>query len=100
MKIIWADLAKVDVKEIYDYYCIVASKRIAVSIVAKLLATTKKLVKHKEIGRIEENINLQGQGYRFLVVGYYKIVYRIIDPKTILIATVFDCRQNPDKLEF
>jgi plasmid stabilization system protein ParE len=56
------------------------------------------LVKHKELGKVEENNNVSGGGFRFLVSGNYKIVYRIIDSKSILIASVFDCRQNPEKM--
>jgi len=98
MNIIWSDLAKDDIREIYNYYKVTASKRVAESIVENILLATKKLAKHKEIGKIEENKSVEGRGYRFLVSGVYKIVYRCVDSKTILIASVFDCRQNPDKL--
>ena len=37
--------------------------------------------------------------YRYLVSGNYKIVYRVIQKeKTVLIAAVFDTRQDPDDL--
>ena|ERR1700679_1761521 len=98
MKIIWSVSAKEDVHEIYTYYKATASFLIAKSIKAKIFSKTSLLSKHKEMGRMEENKNVLNKGYRFLVSGNYKIVYRIIDENSILIASVFDCRQNPDKM--
>jgi toxin ParE1/3/4 len=98
MKIIWSVSAKEDVHEIYTYYKVTASLLIAKSIKAKIFSKTSLLIKHKEMGRIEENKNVVNKGYRFLVSGNYKIVYRVIDENNILIASVFDCRQNPDKM--
>ena len=98
MKIIWSVSAKEDVHEIYTYHKVVTNLLIAKSIKAKIFSETRLLIKHKGMGRIEENKNVVNRGYRFLVSGNYKIVYRVIDEKSILIAAVFDCRQNPDKM--
>ena len=98
MKIIWSEQAIEEVKEVYLYYKTVANIKVAKKIISEIFYATRTIKKHTEIGRKEENKNVAGMGYRFLVSGNYKIVYRIIDLKTIFIATVFDCRQNTDKL--
>jgi len=36
--------------------------------------------------------------YRYLVEGNYKIIYRIKD-ESIVVDSVFDCRQNPVKMK-
>ncbi len=38
------------------------------------------------------------QQHRFLVSGYYKIIYRF-ENDTVYIRAVFDTRQDPDKLK-
>ena len=98
MNIIWSFQAKEEIREIYIYYKSVANSKVAKKMLSEIFTTARALKKHKEIGKIEENKNVSEKGYRFLVSGNYKIVYRIIDSKSIFIATIFDCRQNPDKL--
>ncbi len=98
MKIIWSVSAKKDIYEIYTYYKTTAGISIAKSIKTKIFSKTQLLIKHKELGRVEDNKNIISKGYRFLISDNYKIVYRVVDEKSILIAAVFDCRQNPDKM--
>jgi len=98
MKIIWSTSAKEDLHEIYTYYKVVASVKIAKSIISNIYSKTRALIKHSKIGKIEENENVSGRGYRFLISDNYKIIYQIVDSKSIRIAAIFDCRQNPDKM--
>lgn len=52
------------------------------------------------MGQVEDYPIVAGRGFRYLVEKDYKIVYKIyLEEKTILIATVFDTRQNPTKLK-
>jgi len=57
-----------------------------------------KLQESPQIGRKEELLVDRKFEYRFLVVENYKIIYWIED-NYIKIATVFDCRQNPEKIK-
>ena len=51
------------------------------------------------MGQEENNPKVAGKGFRYLVEGNYKIVYKYFsDKKEILIVTVFDTRQNPKKM--
>ena len=98
MKLLWSNSAKEDIREIYLFYKISATLKIAKKIKASIFSKTKILRKYPEMGKTEENKNVTGKGYRFIVSGNYKIVYRIFDSELILISAVFDCRQNPDKM--
>lgn len=99
MKILWTDTAKVNVKEIYDYYQEVAGNKVAQSIKSKIIKKPLTLKSYPEIGQEEDNPKVAGKGFRYLVEGDYKIVYKYSpEKKEILIATVFDTRQNPTKM--
>lgn len=100
MRIIWSNTAKADVKEIYSYYREVASLKVAQSIRIAIVEKPRLLTKQPEIGQEEENPIVAGRGFRYLVEGNYKIVYKVFaERKEVLIATVFDTRQNPTKLK-
>ena len=99
MRILWSDLAKAQLNEIYRYYKEVAGVKVARSIKNKIIKKPSLLIKQPEMGQLEDNPMVAYRGYRYLVEGNYKIVYKIYDEdKGILISTVFDTRQNPTKL--
>ena len=100
MRIVWSDLAKVQLKEIYGYYKEVAGVKVAQSIKNKIIKKPRLLSKHPEIGQVEDNPMVKNRGFRYMVEGNYKIVYKVYnEEKEILISTVFDTRQNPTKLK-
>jgi toxin ParE1/3/4 len=49
------------------------------------------------MGQIEENLVSLGLDHRYLVEGKYKIIY-FIKENVIYITDVFDCRQDPQKM--
>ena len=99
MRVIWSDTAKADVKDIYNYYKKKASLKVARSIRSKLIKKPRLLSKQPELGQEEDNPVVAGREFRYLVEGNYKIVYRVFtERQEILIATVFDARQNPNSL--
>lgn len=100
MKVIWTELAKIQLKEAYQYYKEVAGIRVAKKIKTKVFEKTSKLLNAPEIGQHEQNALVPAFGYRYLVSGNYKIIYRIDQKeKIILIASIFDTRQHPDELK-
>ena len=100
MKVIWTELAKYKLKEAFQYYKEVAGIKVANSIKEKIYGKTRKLSRHPEIGQKENNPIVVALDYRYLVSGNYKIVYRVMNTeKIILIAAIFDTRQDPDQLE-
>ena len=97
MKVIWTLPAKYRLKEIYFYYKYKASPAIAKKLVKNILQTTRTLSWHSKIGNSEKLLEHRNEEYRYLVKGNYKIIYKIIKTE-IYITDVFDCRQNPKKI--
>ena len=97
MKIIWTDFAIENLKDIFDYYSIKASKKVAHKIRKQIFESTKQLIKNPESGQIEFNLERLKQNHRYLLIGNYKIIYKISEDQ-IIIADVFDTRQNPIKM--
>ena len=97
-QIIWTNFAISELKNIYLYYRMVATDKVADKIRKSIFYSTKPLIKRPLIGAIEENLIDLKQGHRYLVVGNYKIIYRIIH-NNIYITDIFDCRQNPQKMK-
>ena len=98
IKVLWTETALNNLEEIFEYYKYKASVRIARKLVKGLVKSTLKLQKTPQIGRKEELLLDRRFEYRFLGVGNYKIIYWVED-NYIKIATVFDCRQNPEKIK-
>lgn len=98
IKVFWTETALNNLEDIFEYYKYKASVRVARKLVKGLVKSTLKLQESPEIGRKEELLSDRKFEYRFLVVGKYKIIYWI-EKNFIKIATVFDCRQNPDKIK-
>jgi plasmid stabilization system protein ParE len=97
VKILWTEGAINDLKDIFDYYKYKAGRKTALKITNAILKKPKKLKKNPEIGQKETLLSEISVDMRYLVEGNYKIVYWS-ENELIYIATVFDCRQNPDKL--
>ncbi len=97
MIVLWSDSAIEDLQEIHDYYATSANAKVADKIVNSIVDLTIGLDKNPRIGQTEELLNHKKEEIRYLVEGNYKIVY-FIDKNYVIIATVFDCRQNPKKL--
>ncbi len=72
-------------------------KKIAKQILKQILKATNQLLNNPESGQVELNLNKLNQNHRYLVVGNYKIVYRLNSNETI-INDIFDTRQNPSKM--
>ncbi len=96
-KIIWSDRAKNDLRIIYEYYnemSPLTAKNLISGIMKRIHLLKKGFV---WIGQKEPLLTKTKFEYRYLLYNNYKIIYRIIN-KTINIITIYDTRQNPDKL--
>jgi len=95
--LIWAGVAKNDLKEIIEYIAI-DSPAEALKIFKKIKQKASSLYTLPERGRIVPE--LQDQGilfYRELIVRPWRIIYRISETK-VYVLSVFDARQNVEDI--
>jgi plasmid stabilization system protein ParE len=97
MKIFWTDFASGTLTEIYEYYKKKASPIVARKIKSEIFKLTQQLKQFPYSGHVELNLQKLNKGYRYLVKGNYKIIYKEI-PEGILITDIFDTRQDPVKI--
>ena len=99
LEVYWLELAENKLEDIYGYYSIKASKRVAENLINGIVDTTIGIEKQPEIGQIEIMLKHKKQEFRYLVFKNYKIVYWInYNFNRIEIANVFDTRQDPEKI--
>ncbi len=98
MRTYWTQTALTNLEDIFEYYKLNTTLKAARKLVKEIVATTLLLQNRPKIGRKEELLQNRKIEYRFLVVRNYKIIYWTED-NYIKIATVFDTRQDPGKIE-
>jgi plasmid stabilization system protein ParE len=101
MVVRWTDVAEERLKNIFDYYFEVAGYTIAASMVSEIKDSVDNLKYMPLMDSEEPYLSGRQFVYRSLVVKkIFKIVY-FIDEKAdnIVIATIWDCRRNPLKLQ-
>ena len=97
MTIFWTDTAIESLELIFDFYTLQANKTVAKKVVKQIVESTFQLKTYPKSGQKEDLLKRRAIEYRYIVTGNHKIIYWI-EGKTIKIALVFDCRQNPTKL--
>lgn len=97
IRIEWSELSERQLKDIFDYYSIKASQRTAKNIINRIIDKVGILESNPFAGPKEELLIDHPEEFRYLVESNYKIVYWKRD-NIITIASVFDCRQNPDRI--
>jgi plasmid stabilization system protein ParE len=86
-------------EEVFDYYKLKANKKIASRIINGIVNQTTTLEKQPEIGQIENILENDEREFRYLVYTNYKILYYINkNTHRVVIASVFDTRQNPEMI--
>ena len=99
LEVYWLRLAENKLQDIYNYYSVKASKKIAQKLINGIVDSTLGIERQPEIGQIENALNHRKQEFRYLVFKNYKVVYWInYEFKRIEIANVFDTRQNLEKI--
>ena len=98
LRVFWTDTARFQLEDIFNYYKDKASISIAKKLVKQIIDRTIQLEKKPNSGPKEPLLSERKFEYRYLVEGNYKIIYWKQD-NYIKIATVFDCRQNPEKMK-
>ena len=96
----WTQIAEDKLDDIFYYYKLKASIKVAQNLVNGIVDTTINLNKNPKIGQREILLKDRFQEFRYLIYKNYKIIYWINENKNrIEIVNVFDCRQNPITIE-
>ena len=98
MRVVWSAWSLQQLDEIHAWYCTQASAAVADRIVEDILAVTRLLEQFPYGGQVEPWLEQQGLGHRRVVLGNYKVVYRIF-ANEVRIVDVFDSRQDPGKMK-
>jgi plasmid stabilization system protein ParE len=77
MKVIWAEFARTQLENIFDYYKEKVNSETSRRIVERLIDRTIQLETFPESGPLEPLLKGRKLKYRYLVEGNYKIIYRI-----------------------
>ncbi|MEI8048260.1 MAG: type II toxin-antitoxin system RelE/ParE family toxin [Bacteroidota bacterium] len=93
----WSLQSEKHLKQIFDYYCLEVSLKIAKKTISKIIDRVSILQNNPLAGPIEELLIQRRHKYRYLVENNYKIIYQH-DENVITIAAIFDCRQHPEKM--
>lgn len=97
MTIFWTEFARSELREIHSYYSQKANTKVANRIKSEIFRKVKMLITRPEIGQIEPNLEKTGLGFRYVVAGNFKIIYKPqID--CIFITDIFDTRRDPGKM--
>lgn len=98
--VLWSKSAEKSLDKIVEFYGLVANKKVAHHIAQKIIISSISLENYPKRCQTEPLLSHLSVEYRYLLVGHHKIIFRVIEEAgTVLIQTVFDCRQNPAKLE-
>jgi plasmid stabilization system protein ParE len=98
VKVLWSDTSLVQLQDIFDYYSFKANPSAARKIIKGIVKKSILLESNPLIGVKEPLLVDRPFEYRFIVETNYKIIYRFND-NIARIVSVFDCRQNPQKLD-
>lgn len=100
MKIFWTAFAKRELRNIYDYYKLKASPKIAQKLITEIIEQTNILDFQIKIGQKEDLLSDRKENFRYLVSKNYKIIYWFNKERNrIEIVDIFDTRQNPFKIK-
>jgi addiction module RelE/StbE family toxin len=93
INIVWTNDARQELKTIQNYY-----KQKSTQSAKNILNDILKAI--KEIRFLEQHqVDEIDTDFRRIIVKHYKIIYTI-EAQTIIIVSIFDTRQNPNKQRF
>ncbi|HPL99859.1 MAG TPA: type II toxin-antitoxin system RelE/ParE family toxin [Bacillota bacterium] len=94
----WSDTSLTQLQDIFDYYSIRASIAVAKKIIKGIVNRSILLESNPLLGVKEPLLVNRPFECRFIIESNYKIVYRFSE-NIVRIVSVFDCRQNPQKVK-
>jgi plasmid stabilization system protein ParE len=92
--ILWSEFAKIELKFILEYYNFRnKNKTFSKNLHRKIQSDITILIFNPDIGKKTDLINVRG-----LIIGNYTVIYEF-NENHIIILSVWDTRQNPDRLK-
>jgi toxin ParE1/3/4 len=98
MKLVYTEQALVSLEETLEFISPKVSHEKLIEIRDQILDTVDTLLSQPLKGQKEPFLEHLELGYRRLVEGHYKIIYRVVG-EYIYITDIFDSRQDPDKMK-
>lgn len=99
LEVFWTLFAEDKLTDIFEYHNYKAGVKVAQNLVNEIIEESIKLGSNPSIGQKEELLKDRLQEYRYLVCKSYKIIYWVdVLNHRILVAHVFDTRQNPSSI--
>lgn len=97
-KVLITQFAKENLRNIYEYYKIKASIKVAAKIKNEIVEALQKL-KHENLDwQEDEYLQSLNKSHRRMICGNYKIIYyRDSAQQITFITDIFDVRQSPEK---
>ena len=94
-RILWSRLAELDLDSAHAFLA-ERSPEAARRLAEDILTAVNALSRQPELGVVARDLLPAGR-YRHLVIGRYRLIYRLAD-KRILLLRVWDTRQDPSRL--
>jgi len=64
-----------------------------------VISSAYKLAERPKVGQMEPTLETMEMGHRRIIIGHFKIIYRIDEVlDAIFVTDIFDSRQNPKKV--
>jgi plasmid stabilization system protein ParE len=99
LTVYWTRLAEDKLEDLFSYYAEKASLRVAQNLVDEIINRSLELETNPLIGQKEILLADRIQEFRYLVYKNYKLIYWVnIKKHRVEIVNLFDCRQNPQKM--
>ena len=98
MKVIVLHQAREGFKRSLRYLSAHYDKRYLKGLKRKVVKELRWLGDNPGAGQVEPELEWMNAGYRRLVVGPFKIVYRIMG-NTIVVNDIFDARRDPERMK-
>ncbi|OOV18867.1 type II toxin-antitoxin system RelE/ParE family toxin [Flavobacterium sp. LM4] len=95
----WTQFAEDKLNDIFEYYKFKAGIKVAQTLVNGIIDISLTLEFNAYGGQKEKLLSERIQDFRYMAFQNYKIIYWIDrDKQIVFVSTVFDTRQNPQKL--
>lgn len=100
MKVIWLSSAEEHLDEIYNFLA-QDNPSAAINIYNTIIEETDRLSIFPKMASLELSLEKENNSYRSLIVNRtYKVIYRLdLKAELVIVVSVWDCRQDPEKLE-